>query len=335
MKEDIRNKIDLLVNNKTRIEKEFKWGYSIMNIASALVFTDAGKEADIERLKECRNILKKKTGIFSSFQSTSEAFIVSKMALAGDPELFIDKVKEIYNLLNKSLFVESAYLIQAAICIYEAGRMNEAAQIAAKSKELYKKMSKKHPFLTESNDIVYVVLLSMTDKTADTIFNEIEDCYTYLKKEVKLRVSDNEFQGLGEILALSDGDIREKTDKVIDLYNTIKAHGIKWGDSYNEFGSLGSLIDLSVDNDTFVDEISEVNEYLKNCKGFGSWTLDNKQRLMFSAMLLGGSYAGNSPLMGSSAVNSTVAMVIAEEVALMICMMLCVTASNASSTVYT
>ena len=35
--------------------------------------------------------------------------------------------------------------------------------------------------------------------------------------EVRLRVSDNEFQGLSEILALTDGDIREKTDKVEEL----------------------------------------------------------------------------------------------------------------------
>ena len=52
MKESIKNKVDLLIANKENIEKQFKWGYSIMNIAAALVFTGAGKEADIERLKE-------------------------------------------------------------------------------------------------------------------------------------------------------------------------------------------------------------------------------------------------------------------------------------------
>lgn len=41
MKESIKNKVDLLIANKENIEKQFKWGYSIMNIA-ALVFTGAG-----------------------------------------------------------------------------------------------------------------------------------------------------------------------------------------------------------------------------------------------------------------------------------------------------
>ena len=302
MKESIKNKVDLLVANKEKIEKEFKWGYSVMNIAAALVFTGADKDVDIERLKECKKILEKNTGALSSFQANSAAVIVSKMALADNPEQYIKNVKAIYD-----------------------------EKIAAKYRELYKKMEKKHPFLTSSEDIVYVVLLAMTDKDVDTIFNEIEDCYTYLKNDKKLKVGNNELQGLGEILALTDGNIREKSDKVVDLYNTILGHGVKWGKEHNEFGSLGTLIDINANNDALVDEIVEVSNYLKSCKGFGGWTLDTKQRQMFSAMLVGDSYGENGSLMGSSAVNSTVAMVIAEEVALMICIMACASAASSAS----
>lgn len=331
MKESIKNKVDLLVANKEKIAKEFKWGYSLMNIAAALVFTGADKEADIERLKECRKILKKNTGTFSSFQGNSEAVIISKMALADDPDQYIKDVKVIYDIINKKHTIDNPYLIQGAICIYEAGRMNDAEMIAEKYRELYKKMEKKHPILTSSEDIVYVVLLAMTDKDVDTIYNEIEECYTYMKKDVNLKVGNNEIQGLGEILALSEGDIKEKSDKVVELYNTILEHGVKWGKEYNEFGSLGTLINLNVDNNTLVDEIVEVSEYLKDSKGFGGWSLDKKQRLMFSAMLVGDSYSESGSLIGSSAVNSTVAMVIAEEVALMMCMMICVSATTVNS----
>nr|MCR4938464.1 DUF4003 domain-containing protein [Lachnospiraceae bacterium] len=309
MKESIKKKVDLLVANREKIDKEFKWGYSLMNIAAALVFSGAEKSVDIEKLKECKNILKKNTGALSSFQSSSEAVIVSKMALADNPEQYIKDVKAIYDTLNKNSIIDNSYLIQGAICIYEAGRMNEVEHIAEKYRELYKKMEKKHPFLTSTEDIVYVVLLAMTDKDVDTIFNEIEECYTYFKEDVKLKVEKNEFQGLGEILALTDGDIKEKSDKVVKLYNTILEHEVKWGKEYSEFSSLGTLIDLNVDNDTLVDEIVEVSDYLKSSKGFSGWSLDNKQRYMFSAMLVGGSYSENNNLMGSSAVNSTVAMV--------------------------
>ena len=210
MKESIKNKVDLLIANKENIEKQFKWGYTIMNIAAALVFTGAGKEADIERLKECKKILEKNTGALSSFQANSAAVIVSKMALSDNPEQYIKDVKAIYDVLNKKHVIDNPYLIQGAICIYEAGRMNDTEMLAAKYRELYKKMEKKHPILTSSEDIVYVVLLAMTDKDVDTIINEIEDCYEYLKKDVKLKVGNNELQGLGEILALTDGTYRRQ-----------------------------------------------------------------------------------------------------------------------------
>ena len=331
VKEGIKNKVDLLVLNRQKVEKEFKWGYSLMNIAAALVFTATGKEADIERLKECREILKKNTGMFSSFQSYSEAVIISKMALSADPEQYIKDVKSIYEVLNKKSFVDNAYLIQGAIAIYEAGRMNEAEMISAKYRELFKKMEKKHPFLTSSSDSIFTVFLVMTDKTVDELFDEMETCYEYAKKELKLKVGSNEIQGLSEILTLSEGDIKEKCDQVARLYETIINHGVKWGKDYNEFASLATLINLNVDNGQLVDEIVEVADFLKSSKGFGNWTLDNKQRLMFAAMLVGDAYAEDSTLIRNSTINSTVAMVIAEEIALLMCIMICTTAANSST----
>ena len=56
--------------------------------------------------------------------------------------------------------------------------------------------------------------------------------------------------------------------------------------------------------------------------------LDNKQRLMFSAMLVGDDYGEGGNILGSSAINSTVAMVIAEEIALMMCIMICTTTAT-------
>ena len=109
MKESIKNKVDLLISNKQKIETEFKWGYSLMNIAAALVFTGENREVDIERLKLCKQILKKNTGVFSSFRSYSEAVIVSKMANAADPEQYINDVKFIYEKLKRSSFSDSSF----------------------------------------------------------------------------------------------------------------------------------------------------------------------------------------------------------------------------------
>ena len=143
MRESIKNKVDLLVSNKEKIEKAFKWGYSLMNIAAALVFTGENKEVDIERLKMCKQILKDNTSIFSSFRSYSEAVIVSKMANSADPEQFLNDVKIIYEKLKRNTLHDNSYLIQGAICIYEAGKMNEADMLSEKFWDIFTPMMMK------------------------------------------------------------------------------------------------------------------------------------------------------------------------------------------------
>ena len=101
-----------------------------------------------------------------------------------------------------------------------------------------------------------------------------------------------------------------------------------YGAEYNEFASLGSLIDIPVDPDILVDEIIETAEYLKSGKGFGGWSLDKKQRLLFAAMLVGDIYEADQIVTRNSAMNSTIAMVIAEEVAMMVCIMAAASSST-------
>lgn len=329
MNEMVKAKCDLFIDNRAKMEKGFKWSNSLMNIAAALTFTLENQAVDLERLKECKKLLEKNTGIFSGFQSYGMPIVVSKMAMSNDPIQYLNDIKPMYEKICKGMgLTDSSYLIQSAICIYEADRLYDADSIIARFKELYKKMGKVHPLITSSDDVVFAMLLTLTDKSHDTIIREMEDCYNYLKKDVKLKVGSNEIQGISEVLTLSDGDMKEKCDKVVNLYNTFKEHGKKYGHEYNEFSSLGTLIDIDMDKDALVDEIIEVADYLKSAKGFSSWTLDNKQRLMFAAMIVGDTYNDNRAKATYSAINSTVAAVIAEEIALMMCIMICATSNT-------
>ena len=91
------------------------------------------------------------------------------------------------------------------------------------------------------------------------------------------------------------------------------------------------LIDIDIDTDDLVDEIIETAEYLKNKKGFSGWSMDRKQRLMFAAMIVADAYNADGAVTTNSAINSTVAMVIAEEVAIMICVMTATTIAATSN----
>ena len=133
---------------------------------------------------------------------------------------------------------------------------------------------------------------------------------------------------------LSEGNLIEKCDRAAELFTAFKDHGARYG-SYYEFASLGALIGLDCDKDELVETIIEVADTLKKNKGFGAWTLDNRQRLMFGAMLVAQVMSNNDSVLydygvNSAVINNTVAALIAEEIATMVCVsvILCNSGTN-------
>ena len=53
MKQSLREKCELLAENYTVINKDFKWEFEIMTIVAANTYTNAGMKADPEKMKEC------------------------------------------------------------------------------------------------------------------------------------------------------------------------------------------------------------------------------------------------------------------------------------------
>ena len=169
---NIERKIDLLAANKNAISKKFSMEGNMMSIVSAFIFTGAGKEADVEKLKECRKVLKQHTGLLSSFRSTTELAVISRMALSEDPEKYFLDVKAAYDKISRGKFADNSFMI-------------------SKFNEIYKRMGKEHPFLTSSEDMSLAMLLALTDKSVDQIINDMETCYKYLKKESRMGAGSN------------------------------------------------------------------------------------------------------------------------------------------------
>ena len=132
----------------------------------------------------------------------------------------------------------------------------------------------------------------------------------------------------------TDRNLIAKCDRASELFTAFKDHGTKYG-SYYEFASLGALVVLDCDKDELVDTIIEVSDTLKQNKGFSSWTLDNKQRLMFAGMLVSQVMSNNDSVLyeygvNSAVLNNTVAAIISAEIATMICVAVIISSNNAS-----
>lgn len=325
MNADVRKKIELFADNRRKVHKAFNWDWDMMSVVSGLVFAEADMEADTDRMKECEKILKKKTSVFSVFRNTDSLLMLSKMAISDDPEKYLDIIIELYNKISRGKIFDDSYMVLAAILLYDQNRVEDADALIEKYKDIMKRMSKEHPILTSGEDKPLAMMLAMTDKDVDTIIKEMEECYSYMKKNFK-GYSDP-IQGLSQVLTVTDGDMIEKCDKVIDIYNRFKDRGVKYGREY-EFTSLGALIGLEVDKDVLIDDILEADALLASYKGFGSWNMDKSTRLMFAAILTAQEYERNSTSMYATAIGSSLAIVVAEEIAMMIVIIMCATAAN-------
>ena len=326
-------KLELLASNKKAIDKGFYFEMGMSQVVAGLLFASAGKEADIERMKEARNILKKKAGVFSAFRDATELVILARMATAPDMEKYIDDLIDVFNVLMKGKVFEDSYLVLTAMIIVDRDRKADAENIKDTTNEIMRRMSKLHPILTSSEDLALAALLAMSGRDIDSVMHDMEESFVYTKKTLKLRADANSIQALSQILALTEGDMKAKCDKVAELFAAFKEHGSKFG-TYLEFPALGTLLDVQVPTEVLVPEIIEAADFLKKSKGFGGLSMDKKTRLMFAALLASEVYTsgmGTSETIATNSAivtNSAIAMVVAEEIALMVIVMCAATANS-------
>ena len=235
-------KLELLASNKKAIDKGFYFEMGMSQVVAGLLFASAGKEADIERMKEARSILKKKAGVFSAFRDATELVILARMATAPDMEKYIDDLIDVFNVLMKGKVFEDSYLVLTAMIIVDRDRKADAENIKDTTNEIMRRMSKLHPILTSSEDLALAALLAMSGRDIDSVMNDMEESFVYTKKTLKLRADANSIQALSQILALTEGDMKAKCDKVAELFAAFKEHGSKFG-TYLEFPALGTLLE--------------------------------------------------------------------------------------------
>lgn len=320
---------ELLADNRDLIHKGFAWDYDMMSAVGGMIFTSAGKVADVERMKQCKSILKRQEGMFSDFRGNMVIPVISKMALSEDPDAYLRELVMVYKKIRDGKFFGSEYMALAALCICDGNGADRVDEIAGKTQTLIKRMKEIHPFLTSDEDLAFVALLAMTPKSEEQIIEETEVCYHAMKN--KFSFHSNAVQSLSHVMALSEGSAEEKCGKVIRIYDALVSRGIKYGKEY-ELASLGALVNLEVDADQLADEIAEASEYLHTRKGFGAWGMGSKARQMFAALLTSYAHSGENAAMNASVLGSALSIVIAEEVALIAAITASAAASNAANT---
>ena len=317
MTDELTAKCELLIQNLEVINKKYLLENENLCLMAGLVFTSADKEADAGKLAECKKILDKSTGILSNLRANPKMVLLSKMTVSDDPEKYLSNVINVYQKIHHGTKLENSYMTLAAIHICDLGRQDEAEDLIAKAEQITERMNKDHPFLTASEDTSFIMLLALTEKSADTILECIEEAYDYLANTCKINASPNSIQGLSEVLAISYGDTKEKCDKVMRLHNALKAKDADIG-SDSEILVLGSLIDCSIDTDSLVNEIIEAEGQLSQNKRFKGEKTDKKKRLMYASMLASEVFGRQSAVMDNSVMSNILSGVIVKQISVAI-----------------
>lgn len=323
MNEHTRLHCELFIENKECIKSVFGWDGGLIHLACSLIYTAKDKRADESTLQFCKELLKQKVGVFSNFRSTARSPIVSMLAVSGSPERTLDQGLEVYGLLKKD-FWGSVYLPMAAMIIAQMENQNEYERIAARTRILYERMKSEHPFLTSGEDSALCALMALSDKSDENLIHDAEACYRILKPNF---FSGNAVQSLSHILALCDGQAEEKCERTIILFNKLKAAGHKYGTEY-ELPTLGVLAMTDGDADEIIREMIEIDAWLSAQSGFGFFSsISKKQRLMYAGILAQKDFAQNGA-METAAINSTISLILAQEVAMCAAVAASATAAN-------
>ena len=282
MERIIREKCTLLVENRKAITKAFKWESGLMSLAASSLYAAMGKAADPEKLKECEKMLKSETSVLSEFRGNVKMPLLCKMALSENPQEYLGRVRYIYSLLQKSKILGDEYRVLAAMTLCDHLGDKAPESYVEKTNEIYSAMKENHKWITSNEDIPFAAMLAVTGQDIGTISENSENAYSVLKKYFR---DSNAVQALSHVLSLEDLDVEENCAKTVAIYDYLKEQKHKFGKSY-ELATLGSLAMLDIPSEKLGDFIIYADEYLKDEKGFGDWSLGATERRMYAALMV-------------------------------------------------
>lgn len=329
MKRSLQERCAAQIRNERVLHSMARFEFDAVEKLGAMMFVNAGREANTERLKECKRILKQRAGIFSDFRGTLQFIVLVKMALADDPVAYIDEVMHIYKQLKGKRVFTSSMLAMAATTIYENCPAERRDEVVRKTGEAYARIREQHRFLTDDADLSMIALMIISGMDVDRAVSDAESLFQMMK--ANYRVGSDVAQSAAMVLALSDKPADQKIDEFFSLFDACKAarHATSRDKSMVIYSAF---VGRDYDQAEVVEEIGELDMWLKRQKGYGMFGVGGStRRLLAASMVLEDLQAdGVAPEVG---VSNAVTQAVVEElvVVLMMTIITCIMISSSIS----
>ena len=324
MDRQTENKCQALVENYRILASGNKLEFTEMILSCAGIYLAAGVAPDMDRIKECKKLLKSRAGIFSNFRGSDELLVRCKMALSPDPELYFNALEREYQSIKT--FFSGEQTVLAAMILAEQGA--SAGDLSEKTKQIYKEMKEAHPWLTSENDLPFAALMAASGRDAAAVYAEAEEIYAILQKN--LRAGSDTLQMLSHILAIRAGRAADKCEKLAALADGLKTarHSLGRG---SRLAILGILADSGLPTDELVERICQADDFLKQYKPFrGIFGVGKDCRRMFAVQMVHSSLSDEDSLGASALLTASVELAITTMILLMV-IVSSTAASHASS----
>ena len=330
MKEETRNMIDQIVEDKELLQKKMIWesDSDAMATLAAFLYAGAGRRADIEKYVECKKYFKENVSIFSEFRGIAAAIVITKMSLQEDYKTYLAGVQEVYHKLrNIHKLTVSPYMVLTAINLYEDGGTEKADENIAGLEQIYKRMKQDHFLLTGDEDRPFLAMMISRNVDIDSVAVEVEALYEASKQ---LSFSMEAMHTSSLIMSLSGRSTQEKVTDLADTINAVKQAGVG-GTKYELMPIAAALGFVEEAPEGKAEKIREIYEELKHRKGF-KLDLVGTKRAIYSMLIYALTSKDADHTLVSSVVSDSITNMIIQEIVQMVIIMSAVSQSVRSST---
>ena len=324
MNDAVQNKVALFAENVRGTKGEFIWQDPLSKRLTALLYAQAGRSIDCEAIRQCHDLIKQNTGVFSAFRGDMALCVAALHSLSPGPQELLGKTLEVYDRLKGAKFRASDFLAIAACQIAIQADESQFTNIATRARAFYDGVKARHFFHTGQDDYIFAAMLGLSDLDVDSGTEQIERYYTRLKDEFW---DKNSVQALAQVLVLC-ASCDDVENRVLSLRDALRIQKIKLDKSYT-LSSLGVLALLPVEIETIVRDISDAQITLREQRGFGSFSVSTQELLLYVSSLVASAHAQGTRdgLLAAALSTGIMNIIIAQQVA----MIAAISASSAAA----
>lgn len=285
MNNNLKERLDLFSANIQNMKKDFILQDTLIKRLAALLYAAENLPVDCDAIRECHELIKKNTGVFSSFRGNLAVCIATLLSLSDNRADQLSNTLEIYGIMKELKFRTSDYLVVAAYQIAQAADKANYRLVVERAKAFYDGMKENHWFYTGKDDYVFAAMLGLSDINVQTGLERMEQLHQRLKPEFS---SGNGVQALTQVLVFG-GETNETVIRLLNLNQLFRVKNIRL-DKEDTLSSLGVLSLIPADASTIADDVFEAHDFLRSQKGFGVWSVSKQELALFSVAIAASSY---------------------------------------------